>query len=67
MELNIGFSALEMMVTKLGYYRVCTIWVPQMLTQKQKEHCMQVHHDPLSQYEAEGDGFLVCTVTGDKM
>ena len=66
MELNIGFSALEMMVTKLGYYRVCTIWVPQMLTQKQKEHCMPVCQELLNQYEAEGGSFLVGIITGNE-
>ena len=36
MELNINFNALEMMVTILEYQKVCTRWVPWMLTQAQK-------------------------------
>ena len=34
MELNIGFSALETVVVMLEYHKVCTRWVPQMLTQE---------------------------------
>ena len=35
-ELNICFNALEMMLTALEYLKVCTRWVPQMLTREQK-------------------------------
>jgi len=38
LELNIGFSVLEMMVAMLKYHKVCTRWVPQMPTQEKKEH-----------------------------
>jgi len=66
-ELNIGFSALETMVAALEYCKVCARWVPRMLTQEHKEHCMQVCRDLLNQYEAEGDSFLDCIITGDEM
>jgi len=66
MELNISFSALEMMVATLEYRKVCTRWVPRMLTQERKEHPMQVCQDLLNQYEAEGDSFLDCIITSDK-
>jgi len=38
-----------------------------MLTQEHKEHCVQVCQDQLNQYEAEGDSFLDCIITGDEM
>jgi hypothetical protein len=37
-----------------------------MLTQEHKEHRMQVCQDVLNQYEAQGDSFLDCIITGDK-
>ena len=40
MELNIGFTALETMVSTLEYRKVCTRWVPRMLTQEHKERSM---------------------------
>jgi len=66
-ELNIGFFALETIVATLEYRKVCTRWVPQMLTQEHKEHRMQVCRDLLNQYEAEGDSFLDRITTSDEM
>ena len=37
-----------------------------MLTQEQKEHCMQVCQDLLNQYETEGDSFLDCIINDDE-
>ena len=65
-ELNIGFSELETMVAMLEYCKVYARWVPQMLTQEHKEHCVQVCQDLLNQYEAEGNSLLDCIITGDK-
>jgi hypothetical protein len=66
-ELNIGCNVLEVMMATLEYHKVCTRWVPRMLTQEHKEHRMQVCQDLLNQYEAEGDSFLDCIITGDEM
>ena len=41
--------------------------VPQMLTQDQKEHCMQIWQVLLNQYKAESDSFIGCIVTCDNM
>ena len=57
-ELNIGFNTLETMVATLEYCNVCATWVPQMLTEEQKGHCLQVFQDLWNQYKAEGDSFL---------
>ena len=65
-ELNIGFIALETMVATLEYCKVYARWVPQMLIHEHKEHHMQVCQDLLNQYEAEGDSFLDCIITGDE-
>ena len=65
-ELNIGFTALETMVSTLEYRKVCTRWVPRMLTQENKEHRMQVFQDLLNQYEAECDSLLDCIIAGDE-
>jgi hypothetical protein len=37
-ELNIGFSALGMMLATLEYHKVCARWVMWMLTQEHKDH-----------------------------
>ena len=37
-----------------------------MLSQKHKEHCMQVCQDLLNHYEAEDDSFLDHIITGDE-
>jgi len=67
MELNVCFSALETMVTTLKYCKVCTRRFPQMLTEEQKEHCMQVCQYIMNQSEAEGDSFINCIITSDEM
>ena len=56
MELNINFNTLE----------VCARWVPQMLSQEQKEHHVQVFKDLLNQYEAEGGSFPCHIITSDE-
>ncbi|PNF23675.1 Mariner Mos1 transposase [Cryptotermes secundus] len=65
-RLNIGCNALEMMLGKLDYGKVCSRWVPQMLTQDHKTHRMEVCQDLLHQFEAEGDKFLDSIVTEDE-
>ena len=54
-ELNISFSVLEMTLAMLEYHKICTKWVSQMLTQKQKDYHLQVCQDLLNQYEDKGD------------
>ncbi len=56
-----------MMVAVLKYWKACAKWVPQMLSQEQKDHHMQVCQDILNHYEDEGDSFLDRMVIGDKM
>jgi len=51
---------------KLEYHKVCSRWVLWMLTQEQKEHCMQDCQDLLNQYSAKGGSFLDHFITSDK-
>jgi len=51
-ELNISFSVLEMTLAMLEYHKICTKWVSQMLTQKQKDYHLQVCQDLLNQCKA---------------
>jgi len=41
--------------------------VPQMLTQEQKDPCMQICQDLWKQYRAKGDSFLDHIINGNKM
>ena len=65
MELNISFNELEMMVAMLEYHKVCAKCLTQMLTQKQKEHGMEVCQVLLNQSEAEGDSFMDCIIASN--
>jgi hypothetical protein len=47
MELNVGFSALEIMLATLEYHKVCARWVSRMLAQEHKDHRMPVCQDLL--------------------
>lgn len=66
-ELNINFNALETMVSTLEFHEAYAKWVPQMLTQEQKEHNIWLCQDILNQYVAEGGSFLDCIITGDEI
>jgi len=58
---------IETLMAALERHKVCARWIPQMITQEQKEHHMQVCQDLLNQYEAEGDGFLDHIITSDEI
>jgi len=65
-ELVISFNTLEMMVAVLEYHKVCGRWVPQVLTEENKEHHMQVSQDLLNQYKTKGDSFLDWIIVSDE-
>jgi len=50
MVLGISFSALKVMVAVLEGLINCAKWIPWMRTEEQKEYCIQVCQDLLSQY-----------------
>jgi len=50
----------------LGYTKVCSRWVPRMLTLEKKQKCVEICEELLKRYREEGDQFLSNTVTGDE-
>ena len=54
----------------LGYTKVCSQWMPRMLTpekkQKRVEICEELLKQLLKRYCEEGDQFLLNIVTGDE-
>jgi hypothetical protein len=63
---GIGFSALDTILKKLGFRKLCDRWVPRMLTGNHKEQNLQACADLLEWYEFLGDDFLDSIVTGDE-
>jgi histone-lysine N-methyltransferase SETMAR len=57
---EIGFSALDTILKKLCFRKLCARWVPRMLTGDHKEQRLQCRYESLS------DDFLDSIVTGDE-
>jgi histone-lysine N-methyltransferase SETMAR len=53
-------------ISLLGYTKVCSRWVPQMLTLEKKQKCVEICEELLKRYRKEGDQFLLNIVTGDE-
>jgi hypothetical protein len=56
----------EAVTEKLGYRKLCTCWVPNMLTDNHKTKQMGSTLKFLTRYAQEGDTFLDPIVTGDE-
>jgi histone-lysine N-methyltransferase SETMAR len=50
----------------LGYAKVCSRWVPRMLTQEKKQKHVEIYEELLKRYREEGDQFLLNIVTGNE-
>ena len=50
----------------LGYTKVCSRWVPRMLTPEKKQKRVEICEKLLKRYRKEGDQFLLNIVTGDE-
>jgi len=50
----------------LGYTKVCSRWVPRMLTLEKKQKRVESCEELLKRYCEEGDQFLLNIVTGDE-
>jgi len=50
----------------LGYTKVCSRWVPRMLTPEKKQKRVEICEELLKHYRKEGDQFLLNIVTGDE-
>jgi hypothetical protein len=56
----------EAVTEKLDYRKLCTSWVPKMLTDDHKTKRMDSALKFLTRYAQEGDEFLDSIVTGDE-
>jgi len=50
----------------LGYTKVCSQWVPRMLTPEKKQKHVEICEELLKRYREEGDQFLLSIFTGDE-
>jgi len=57
---------LGMSKERVGYTKVCSQWVPRMLTLEKKQKCVEICEELLKRYHEEGDQFLLNIVTGDE-
>ena len=55
----------EMFKDRLGYWKLCTCWVPNMLTVDHKQNRVAGVQIFLMHYKEQGDSFLTCVVTAD--
>jgi len=53
-------------IGSLGYIKVCSRWVPHMLTPEKKQKRVEICEELLKRYREEGDQFLFNIVTGDE-
>lgn len=66
-EFHMSIGTAHMVVRKkLNYRKVCSQWVPRMLTDHHKEERMGWSLNHLMRYRAEGDAFLLSIVAGDE-
>jgi hypothetical protein len=63
-QLGIGHHTIQEMIATLGYWKVCSHWVPLLLTDKRKKTRMAVSSQLLQQQAAEGDDFMFNIMTG---
>jgi oligoribonuclease (3'-5' exoribonuclease) len=63
---GIDFNALDTILKKLGFRKLCARWFPRMLTGDHKEQRLQACADLLELYESLGDDFLDNIITGDE-
>ena len=65
-ELNINHELVSnILLEELHMHKVCTKIVPKLLSDDQKQHCIQVCKDMLERIGADPD-FLGCIITGDE-
>jgi len=50
----------------LGYTKVCSRWVPRLLTPEKKQKRVEICEELLKRYREEEDQFLLNIVTGDE-
>lgn len=66
-EFDVSLGTVQMVVRKqLNYRKVCSQWVPRLLTDRHKEQRMVWSVNHLLRFEEEGDAFLLRIVAGDE-
>ena len=65
LDISIG-STHSLLVDHLKMRRVCALWVPRILTEEQRAVRVQICHDMLNRFEAQGETFLDSIVTVDE-
>ncbi|PNF36764.1 hypothetical protein B7P43_G11157 [Cryptotermes secundus] len=62
-KLGIGHSAVQEMIERLSYRKVCARWVPRFLTEDHKGQQKAINSELLQRYQHESDVFLLYIVT----
>ncbi|XP_075217931.1 uncharacterized protein LOC142322739 [Lycorma delicatula] len=57
----------DILTEKLGYRKLCSRWVPKILTETRKEKCLAAAQTFLRCYKNEGDDLWKHIVTSDEM
>ncbi|UYV60224.1 hypothetical protein LAZ67_1000475 [Cordylochernes scorpioides] len=66
-ELNLSYGSVQKFISKhLKYRKICTRWMPRLLTKEMKEKRLNACKELLERYEIEDKGFLDRIVTGDE-
>ena len=53
-------------IALLGYSKVCSRWVPRMLSPEKKQKRVKIFEELLKHFHEEGDQFLLNIVTGNE-
>ena len=64
--LGISKERMGYIIGLLGYTKVCSRWVPHMLTPEKKQKRVEICEVLLKRYREERDQFLLNIVTGDE-
>jgi hypothetical protein len=65
-RLGMSKERVSYIIGLLGYTKVCSRWVPHMLTPEKKQKRVEICEELLKRYREEGDQFLLNIVTGDE-
>lgn len=65
-QIGISKERVGFIITSLGYRKICSRWVPRMLTPENKERRLECCQALLNRYKNEGEEFLLKIVTGDE-
>lgn len=65
-QLGISKERVGFIIGQLQYRKICSRWVPRMLTEDHKRQRLEACEQMLARYRREGDDFLLSIVTGDE-